>query len=656
MSKTVFLCLLFFAGATSSSAEVKNAVQDRLTPPALKDCRLQGKIGTKADTFFYRRCWGPEGRGLVMPEAEFAFTHPDDDVFNPPVGMWKGEFWGKLALSGARVATYRDDADYKAFLLGSAHRLMACQRPDGYLGTYVDPRFVCPPPVEKARAVFGWDCEYNWNLWCRKYTMWGLLAIYEVTGDKAVLDAAAKAMRQQIGMLREMGLKLCDTGTTPMCGLPPCSILKPLVRLYRETGDELFREYAAEIVSYWDRDGNPPPNFFRNAVRDVPIYEWYAGAPRKPTKMYEMLSCLDGLLEYYRLTGEARCLDCVAEIADNIWRNERNALDSIGYNDNFANGARHLNGSTEPCDIVHWMRLNYDLYLLTGDVKYVDIIELAYYNAFQAAVFKDGAWGAREVRSHVRHMAEFGQSGMRRQHCCVNNLPRGYMDVAEVNATMDGVDRLRVNLYSDFTSAFDDVSVSVSGDFPFAARAVAKLIAKRPMKVAFRLPAWGTTLKFTALPDGEAREGTGRWFELDIPDGMTSVRIDFDMTIRLVDLCITEPMDEKRARMRWEDYGMAPDFVGTWRTEPAARLYYGPLLLAKTQYWGETRQEVLRADMNGGGWKVMSSRPLKDNRTMGAWTVEFGRGDERRSVRVCDFGSAGDFVSAPFASTFSIWF
>ena len=643
----------------SKSGEYKLA--DMLFSPEQRSTRLQGKIGEKADRFFYHRCWGPEARNVVFSEAEFAFTHPDDDVFNSPVGMWKGEFWGKLAISGARVAEYRNDDDYREFLRGSALRLMAMQRSDGYLGTYLDSEFIVPCSVEKAEKAIGWKCDWNWNLWCRKYTAWGLLAIYKTTGDKRILAAAEKAVEQQIRMLRDKGVKLCDTGTTAMCGLPPCSILKPLVLLYRETGNELFRDYAGEIVGYWSREGNPPPNFFVNCDRDTPIFHWYDGQDRKPTKMYELLSCLDGILEYYRLTGETRCLDCVRKIQANIWKYERNPLDSIGYNDNFADGARHFNGSTEPCDIIHWMRLNYDLYLLTGEVKYIDVIELAYYNAFQAAVNRDGKWGAREVRSHERNSFSFGQSGMRHQHCCVNNMPRGYMDVALANATTEReTGDLRVNLYSDFTSDFGDCSVSVSGDFPYDSKAIALIRSSKPRKVKFRVPTWSDKVSFRVLPEGAVLPHSGRWCEVDVGAGITSVRIDFDMKFRLVDCareaCVLEK--DSQYRLRWENYGKSPDLVGTWRKTGAARLYCGPLLLAKSRYWGESAEEVMRADMNGAGWKVVKARKFCDDRTNAAWEVEFENPatGERRRTRVCDFSSAADSLLPPYAHQFSIWF
>ena len=202
------ISLAVFCGA--SAARMPNAAKDLLDAPRLRDCRVQGPIGAKLETFMYERCWGPFARGVVMREAEFAFTHPDDDVFNAPVGMWKGEFWGKLMISACRVAEYARDRELQAFLHEEALALVGFQQPDGYLGTYVDKEYIVPLPLEEQKKRVGWACPWNWNLWCRKYTLWGLLACYRLTGDRALLEAADRAMNQQIEMLADLLLQFLD--------------------------------------------------------------------------------------------------------------------------------------------------------------------------------------------------------------------------------------------------------------------------------------------------------------------------------------------------------------------------------------------------------------------------------------------------------------
>ena len=624
----------------------KDAVPDALLPPKLKDVRVNGPIGAKFDRFMYERCLSENARNEIVKEAREAFASPDDDVFRVPLGMWKGEFWGKLMISAARVAEYKNDEKLLCFLRDEAHRLIAYQRPDGYLGTYVDPEFVSP--VKPA--------EHCWNLWCRKYTMWGLLMIYRATGDREVLDAASRAMKQQIEMLRRLGVRLCDTGTYPMVGMPSCSILKPLVMLYRETGDALFLDYAREIVSYWDRPGNPPPNFFQNVETGRPVSEWYVEEADRWGKAYEMMSCLDGVLEFYRLTGEKRCLDMVKKMQDNLWKTERNPLESVGYNDRFTGAARYLNGTSEPCDTIHWMRLNLDLYLITGEKRYADVIEAAFYNAFLAGVFRDGKWGAREVRSHGRHVARFGQSGMSHQHCCVNNMPRAFMDIAQFGVIRERVGgALRVNLYSPSVTKFDDAVVTLKGDFPVGDEASVVVEAKRSMKLKLRVPPWsGRSVFRTASGREVAVSENAAWHEMDISVGTTEVVVAFDMSPRLVESAL-EP-SERRDDFRFKRWvGGGKDFASLFRTTPAARLFRGPLLLAKAKAVGDEEGDILRSDMNDGGWRVCLRR-IESDAVMGAWDAVFTRGGQEYRTRVCDFASAGDSLLPEGSVAFSIFF
>ncbi len=156
----------------------------------------------------------------------------------------------------------------------------------------------------------------------------------------------------------------------------------------------------------------------------VPIVfleDFCGDSPRSP----EMMSYLVGMLEYYRVTGDLRTF----AVADGMWKriatDEANLCASVGYNDQFTGTVRHLNGVSEPCDAILWMRFCHEMWFLSGEARYVDAFERTFYNAYLASISPDGKWGARELRSHGRHRPAPPQSGMKLQHCCVNNLPRG---------------------------------------------------------------------------------------------------------------------------------------------------------------------------------------------------------------------------------------
>ena len=91
--KKIVAVAVAVAGA-ACAALPENAVKDALVAPELKNTRVQGQIGAKFDTFMQERCLSDFARGVVVREAREAFAHPDDDVFQAPVGRWKGACWG----------------------------------------------------------------------------------------------------------------------------------------------------------------------------------------------------------------------------------------------------------------------------------------------------------------------------------------------------------------------------------------------------------------------------------------------------------------------------------------------------------------------------------------------------------------------------------
>ncbi|MBQ8114192.1 MAG: glycoside hydrolase family 127 protein, partial [Kiritimatiellae bacterium] len=303
-------------------------VQDAMKTPRLRDVRLQGVPAAKMNDLIRARLTSDFAKLNVFAEARRAFVDRDDDVKGHG-GVWRGEFWGKQMLSAARVADYLADPAFTKFVQEECHRLMATQDPDGYLGSYKDKELVSIVDPEQTRKTYGWYPV--WNIWNRKYAMWGMLMAYKTTGDKEILASVERQMKQLIGMLHRRNLKLHDTGTLTMHGLPSMSILKPLVMLYEETGDRTYLDFAAEMLPDWDRADGECPNFFRNATRE-PLHEWYP-APSDWAKTYEFLSCVDGLIEYYRATGDARCLETAKAIRDNLQRNELNVFGSVGFGD-----------------------------------------------------------------------------------------------------------------------------------------------------------------------------------------------------------------------------------------------------------------------------------------------------------------------------------
>ena len=626
-----------------SAAAVPFARPDAHRGAALRDVRLGGVPAGKMHNFFRARMLDKTAQRDVFGEARSAFRDRDDDEKavlpdRKMGGIWRGEFWGKLMLGTARVADYLQDPALTKFVKEECHRMIALQDPDGYLGSYADKENVWIPESAKPamRAAYGWNTV--WNLWNRKYAIWAMLMAYRTTGDRAILASTERQMDQWIEMMHRLGLPLFVTGQPEKVGLPTMSILKPLLMLYAETGKKTYLDYAKEMLPDWDRADGACPNFFRNADRADALHTWYPN-PSRWAKSYEMMSCLDGLLEYTRLTGDARALETVRKIYDNLLRTELNVLGDVGYVDQFYGAATQPNASTEVCDTIHWIRLSLDLYLMTGDVRYCDAIELAYFNAFLAGVYRDGTWGAFAVRGTACHETD-RQCGYAYNHCCVNNVPRTFMDMAEGTVTRDRAGVFHVNFYQDATASLDGVDFAISGNYPVG-NVVTVKVSDPAAKVVFRTPAWCPKLD-VAQPE------KGVW------------RLTFDMNPRLLDgpdTAVAKKEGWHYARYLCREQPLRSPLRDSYRATPAATVMVGPLLLAKSRRTGATETELMDlATVRGQGYAVKVT-PVACEDVWGAWDVELTKpGAPTIRTRACDYQSAGDDPYADGSVRFSIWF
>ena len=625
------------------AAAVPFARPDAHRGAALRDVRLGGVPAGKMHNFFRARMLDTTAQRDVFGEARSAFRDRDDDEKavlpdRKMGGIWRGEFWGKLMLGTARVADYLQDPALTTFVKEECHRMIALQDPDGYLGSYADKENVWIPESAKPamRAAYGWNTV--WNLWNRKYAIWAMLMAYRTTGDRAILASTERQMDQWIEMMHRLGLPLFVTGQPEKVGLPSMSILKPLLMLYAETGKKTYLDYAKEMLPDWDRADGACPNFFRNANRADALHTWYPN-PSRWAKSYEMMSCLDGLLEYTRLTGDARALETVRKIYDNLLRTELNVLGDVGYVDQFYGAATQPNASTEVCDTIHWIRLSLDLYLMTGDVRYCDAIELAYFNAFLAGVYRDGTWGAFAVRGTACHETD-RQCGYAYNHCCVNNVPRTFMDMAEGTVTRDRAGVFHVNFYQDATATLDGVDFAISGNYPVG-NVVTVKVSDPAAKVVFRTPAWCPKLD-VAQPE------KGVW------------RLTFDMNPRLLDgpdTAVAKKEGWHYARYLCREQPLRSPLRDSYRATPAATVMVGPLLLAKSRRTGATQTELMDlATVRGQGYAVKVT-PVACEDVWGAWDVELTKpGAPTIRTRACDYQSAGDDPYADGSVRFSIWF
>ncbi|MBQ0031283.1 MAG: glycoside hydrolase family 127 protein [bacterium] len=632
---------------------------DILTP-AEKSVRLQGVAGASVDTCIRTRCYSTWAQNEMYEECVNAFRTHYDDQGNG--SWWQGEYWGKTMLCFAGAAMYTQDPSLKDWIVGKTHAfLKEFQKPNGYLSTYEKEDFLRKNPDNP-------DAKQHWcfNIWGRKYTLWALVDIHKATGDKDTLNGAVKLLDHLIAQLKRLNLTIDRTGSWN--GVSSMSILRPVLELYRLTKKSAYLDFAREIVAAMDRAPYSPASLIHDAFRKEMIHTWYS-EPGFWAKAYETESCLEGLVDYYRLTGEKRVLDAVLAYYGHLEREEMNPMRTAGHFDHFWNAADQLNGMTEFCDVVHWIRLNRELLLVTGEAKYADRIDEAFHNAFLAGCARDGRWAAHIVRSHgTRHCWAPPQTGMFHHQCCPDNMMRTYFDLANTVGGVDSDGSLWIALYSDATAKLPGATVTISGGYPYADEPVVVTVTREQAgKVRFRVPSWSSA--FTV--NGEVGKAEKDWCVVDVPAGTSAWSLGFDMSPRIVPWTrtsgkrvaaspgfhsVTDVGNYTVHFMEW----YTPEMAGLCRNYPGFQVMRGPLVLAKGRLAGTPRGDTFFsfATENGcTGWRAaLKAMPCRVG-TAGVprtWMLTLTRGVEERSFAVSDFASLSN-VDDP-DNWFSLWF
>ena len=607
---------------------------------------FRGFVGEKAATLLEGRVSSTYARVDVMDEAVRAFaTHEDDaTVDGRRHGWWQGEYWGKTMLGHAGAIRFAGRESAKAYVREQVKRLVSgYMRADGYLGTYAEPEHV----------------RQTWNLWGRKYTLWGLVEAYETTGDRLALEAAEKTADQAIKMLAELKLSVRDTGC--FNGLPSASVLSPLVRLCRHVKKPAYLDFVKAIVADWDRTDGAAPNLIANAFSGKPVHSWYP-EPVLWAKSYEMMSCYEGLVDYAALVGDRRALEAAERAADLLAEHEANALGSVGYYDHFTHAAANANATIEMCDVVYWMRLCHALYRETGHVRHLDRAERAFCNSFLPGLYLGGRWGAYSVRSHgTRHGTAPLLIGMRHHSCCIDNSPRGFYDLAE-HALVRRDDAVDVNHYFPCEADLGEgLQMTVGGNYPVSETVTLGVRAPRPLTLALRVPDWCPRLtvdgRAVAAADGRVRVTV---------DGDAKFALRFEMPTRIVHRpYIGEPAllpgDESDGEghdgrlFLFELSCRFPEMKGVGLKKNAAYVMRGPLVLTKARVLGLGEKEIFGgASVNGDETWTASVAPRTASGVWSAWDLTLEKGEEKRVIPVCDLPSAAPTDDAQNA--FSIWF
>ncbi len=410
--------------------------------------------------------------GGLMEGAHQGIYYNDSDVF-------------KVVEGAAYALQIAPNAELEAYLDDLIDKFAAAQEADGYLYTArtIDPANA-PEPCGPERWS---NPRVNHELYNVGHMYEAAVAYFEATGKRSFLDIAVKNADLIDSVFGPDGLRDVPGHQEIEVGL---------VRLFRVTGDARYLRLAKFFL---DERGqaNGRKIYGANCQDHAPVTRQSeaVGHAVRAGYMYA------GMTDIAASTDDADYAAAVRALWDNVVGKKLALTGGIGArHDGEAFGDDYelpnLTAYNETCAAQANILWNQRMFLLTGEAKYIDVLERSLYNGFLSGVGIDG-------RSfyYVNPLSCDGvylfnrETSMSRQPwyqtaCCPTNVVRLLPSLSGyVYATSE--DELYVNLYiagqANFKVGETAVSVRQQTDYPWDGRIALDLNVERSADFALRL-------------------------------------------------------------------------------------------------------------------------------------------------------------------------
>ncbi|MCG8308897.1 MAG: glycoside hydrolase family 127 protein [Cytophagales bacterium] len=303
-------------------------------------------------------------------------------------GLEEGEFEGiyfndsdvfKIIEGASYALQVHPDPELKKYLDDVIYKIAAAQEEDGYLYTN---RTINPSKAADKGGEKRWtSLRVHHELYNVGHLYEAAVAHFRATGERTLLDVAIK----------NADLVVRVFGPGKNMGVPGHQEIEiGLVRLYRVTGNEAYLNLARFFV---DQRGNAaghklygeysqdhrPLKDQENAVgHSVRAGYYYAGATD--------IAAITGTVEYDQALNKIWESIVYRKIYLTGGIGAERGHEGFGPDYHLPNATAY----TETCAAIALMLWNHRMFLLKGDVKYVDVFERTLYNGFLSGVSFEG--------------------------------------------------------------------------------------------------------------------------------------------------------------------------------------------------------------------------------------------------------------------------
>lgn len=478
----LLLCIAMFMGCKSGSY-VKNKKKDYPNAPVpFTSVQL-------SDGF-----WLPRIKINAEKTIPFAFKQSEEtgriDNFEVAGGLKPGTFCSKYPFDDSDVFKIIEGASYslqqypdstlEAYLDSLIYKISKAQEDDGYLYTN---RTIDPDNAHEWAGKNRWQFTHylSHELYNVGHMYEAAVAHYYATGKRSFLDVAIK----------NADLVCEDFGWNKTESYPGHQEIEiGLVKLYRVTGNTKYLDQAKFFL-----DVRGPDSLEYNQSHKKVINQTEAvGHAVRACYMYSAMA------DVAALTGDKDYIDAIQTIWDDVIYKKYYITGGIGSsreNEGF-DTAHHLPNKEaycETCASIAHVFWNHRMFLLTGESKYIDVLERTLYNALLSGISLKGDrfFYPNPLESDGTHERKkwFGCA------CCPSNITRflpslpGYIYAVNDN-------NLYINLYIESSATIDingdAVHIQQENNYPWDGQLNFIISPSKPAvySIMLKIPGWAT--------------------------------------------------------------------------------------------------------------------------------------------------------------------
>ena len=359
-------------------------------------------------------------------------------------------------------------------------KFAAAQQPDGYINT-----FYTLTGLDKR-----WSNMDKHEMYCAGHMIEAAVAYYQATGKRKMLDVCIRMVEHMMSVF----------GPGKRNWVPGHEEIElALVKLYQVTNEEKYLDFA-----YWlleerghgygsmGTEGTWHPEYYQDAI---PVRDLQKISGHAVRCMY--LYC--GMADVAALKQDTGYIAALHRLWDDIVLRNMYITGGIGssaHNEGFTTDydLPNLEAYCETCASVGMVLWNHRMNQLTGDSKYVDVLEKALYNGALAGISLRGDLffyvNPLESKGNHHRQAWYGCA------CCPSQISRFLPSIGNyIYGTSD--DALWVNLYignkANVKLGKKDMKVSMESQVPWEGQVkmtIDELASSVKKEIRMRIPEW----------------------------------------------------------------------------------------------------------------------------------------------------------------------